>query len=176
MPANGADGTEPDPPETGEPRWDGRHESPAQRADRRWTELLQEVRVTQTGVQILFGFLLTVAFTPRFATLGETDRVIYVVTVVLGAATTGALVGPVAFHRIVSGHRLKAETVAWAARLTLVGVVLLLATVTSALLLILRIALHNAAVPWVVAGLVAWLVLCWFGLPGWALHRYERRK
>ncbi|MFI0914589.1 DUF6328 family protein [Streptomyces abikoensis] len=174
MSANGAAGT--DPPEAEGPRRDGRHESPAQRADRRWTELLQEVRVTQTGVQILFGFLLTVAFTPRFATLGDTDRAIYVVTVVLGAATTGALVGPVAFHRIVSGHRLKAQTVTWAARLTMAGVVLLLATVTSALLLILRIALHNAAVPWVVGGVVAWLVLCWFGLPGWALHRYERRK
>lgn len=164
------------PAEPGEPPRRGRHETPDERADRRWSELLQEVRVTQTGVQILFGFLLTVVFTPRFATLGHTDRVIYVVTVVLGAATTGALVGPVSFHRIVSGRRLKPQTVAWAARLTMTGVVLLLATVTSALLLILRIALHSAAVPYVVAGVVAWLVLCWFGLPGWALRRYGHRE
>lgn len=66
----------------------GRHESPEERADRRWNELLQEVRVIQTGVQILFAFLLTVAFTPRFATLEPTDKIIYVVTVLLGAATT----------------------------------------------------------------------------------------
>ncbi|MEV5376712.1 DUF6328 family protein [Streptomyces nondiastaticus] len=151
----------------------GRHETPEERADRRWGELLQEVRVTQTGVQILFGFLLTVAFTPRFATLDGTDRTIYVVTVMLGAATTGALIGPVSFHRIVSGRRIKPQTVAWAARLTLAGVVLLLCTVTSALLLILRVALHSPAVPWLVAGIVAWLVLCWFGLPGWALRRYR---
>ncbi|MGK5545931.1 DUF6328 family protein [Streptomyces sp. URMC 127] len=151
----------------------GRHETPEERADRRWGELLQEVRVTQTGVQILFGFLLTVAFTPRFAVLDETERTIYVVTVMLGAATTGALVGPVSFHRIVSGRRIKPQTVTWASRLTMLGIVLLLCTVTSALLLILRVVLHSAAVPWLVGSIVAWLALCWFGLPGWALHRYR---
>lgn len=149
----------------------GRHETPEQRADRRWNELIQEVRVAQTGVQILFGFLLTVVFTPRFATVTETDRMIYVVTVVLGAATTGALIGPVSFHRIVTGRRIKPETVVWVSRLTLVGIVLLLATVTSALLLILRVALHGAVVLWVVAGLVVWFLLCWFALPVWVLHR-----
>ncbi|QHC22647.1 DUF6328 family protein [Streptomyces sp. GS7] len=154
----------------------GRHETPEERADRRWSELLQEVRVIQTGVQILFGFLLTVVFTPRFAVLGQADRVIYVVTVLLGAATTGALVGTVTFHRLVTGHRLKPQTVLWASRLALVGVVLLLATVASALLLILRIALNGTAAPWVVAGLVAWFVLCWFALPAWVLHRYSSRQ
>ncbi|MEU1309282.1 DUF6328 family protein [Streptomyces cinnamoneus] len=151
---------------------EGRDESPEERADRRWNELLQEVRVAQTGVQILFGFLLTVVFTPGFASLGTTNKRIYVVTVLLGAATTGALIGPVSFHRLVTGRRLKPQTVTWASRMTLLGVVLLLATVASALLLILRIAMHNAAVPWVTGGLVTWLALCWFGLPAWARHRY----
>ncbi|MGX1761462.1 DUF6328 family protein [Streptomyces lydicus] len=153
----------------------GRHESPEERADRRWNELLQEVRVIQTGVQILFAFLLTVVFTPRFATLETTDKVIYVVTVLLGAATTGALIGTVTFHRLVTGHRLKPETVMWASRLALLGILLLLATVTSALLLILRIALHNSAVPWVVTGLVAWFVICWFVLPALVLRHYSSK-
>ncbi|GAO07839.1 hypothetical protein Sgleb_69710 [Streptomyces glebosus] len=154
----------------------GRHESPEERADRRWNELLQEVRVIQTGVQILFGFLLTVAFTPRFPTLSQTDQTIYVVTVLLGAATTGALIGTVTFHRLVTGHRLKPETVVWAGRLAMVGIVLLLATVASALLLILRIAMDDTAVPWIVTGLVAWFMLCWFALPAWVLHRYSDRE
>ncbi|WP_432142704.1 DUF6328 family protein [Streptomyces sp. bgisy084] len=154
----------------------GRHESAEERADRRWNELLQEVRVIQTGVQILFGFLLTVAFTPRFPTLSQTDQTIYVVTVLLGAATTGALIGTVTFHRLVTGHRLKPETVLWAARLSMVGIVLLLATVASALLLILRIAMDDTAVPWIVAGLVAWFMLCWFALPVWVLHHYSDRE
>ncbi len=150
----------------------GRPETEEQRADRRWNELLQEVRVTQTGVQILFGFLLTVVFTSRFATLEQTDKTIYVVTVLLGAATTGALIGPVTLHRLVTGRRIKPQTVILASRLTVVGVVLLLETVTSALLLILRVAMHNSAVPWIVGGLVGWFVLCWFALPVRARHRY----
>ncbi|MFD5409994.1 DUF6328 family protein [Streptomyces nojiriensis] len=150
----------------------GRNESVEERADRQWQELIQEIRVAQTGVQILFGFLLTVAFTPHFQGLPQTDKVIYIVTVVLGALATGALIGPVSFHRIVSGRRIKPEAVAWAARLTFTGLILLLATCTCALLLVLRVATHNAVVPWLVAGVLAWYLLCWFVLPLWARVRY----
>ncbi|MER6448076.1 DUF6328 family protein [Streptomyces venezuelae] len=151
---------------------DGRSETAEERADRQWQELIQEIRVAQTGVQILFGFLLTVAFTPHFQGLPQTDKTIYIVTVVLGALATGALIGPVAFHRIVAGRRIKPETVAWASRLTFTGLILLLATCTAALLLVLRVATHNAYVPWLVAGVLAWYLLCWFALPLWARVRY----
>ncbi len=148
----------------------GRNETEEERADRLWAELLQELRVAQTGVQILFAFLLTVVFQPRFADLSTTDRNIYVVTVVIGAATVGALVGPVSFHRLVTGRRLKPQTVMWASRLTLLGLVLLLCTMALALLLILRLALDSSLALWLVGGLVAWFVLCWFVLPVWARH------
>ncbi|TQK42889.1 hypothetical protein FBY35_4334 [Streptomyces sp. SLBN-118] len=146
----------------------GRDETPEERADRRWTDLLQELRVAQTGVQILFGFLLAVAFQPRFAQLSDTDRHIYLVTVLLGAATTGALVGPVSFHRLLTGQRLKPQTVDWASRLTVVGLVLLLCTMASALLLILRIVVADEVALWLVIGMVAWFIVCWFVLPFWA--------
>ncbi|MFD3946633.1 DUF6328 family protein [Streptomyces sp. NPDC058579] len=154
----------------------GRRETPEERADRRWSELMQEIRVAQTGVQILFGFLLTVVFAPRFTELSDTDRTIYVVTVSLAAAATGALIGPVSFHRIVAGRRLKPETVVWASRLTFVGLVLLLATLTSALLLVLRVATDDTFVPWLVTGLVAWYLLCWYVLPLWVRRRYTDRR
>lgn len=150
----------------------GRQETEEERADRRWTDLLQELRVAQTGVQILFGFLLAVVFQPRFTTLSDIDRNIYLVTVMLGAATTGALIGPVSFHRMLTGRRLKPQTVGWASRLTVVGLVLLLCTMASALLLILRVALHNSVALWLVAGMFLWFVLCWFVLPLWARIRY----
>ncbi|GGJ85340.1 hypothetical protein GCM10011583_16230 [Streptomyces camponoticapitis] len=153
----------------------GRDESPKERADRRWAELLQELRVAQTGIQLLFGFLLTVVFQTRFTKLSDTDTNIYVATVVLGAVTTGALIAPVSFHRMVTGRQLKPEAVEWASRLTVLGLVLLLCTMASALLLILRVALHNAVALWIVAGLVVWFVLCWFVLPAWALHSDNRR-
>ncbi|MEV5548494.1 DUF6328 family protein [Streptomyces sp. NPDC052309] len=140
-----------------------------------WTELIQEVRVAQMGVQILFAFLLTVVFTPKYDDLSDTDQAIYLVTVVLGAVTTGALIGPVSLHRIVSGRRIKPQAVRWASRLTVLGLVLLLATMAASLLLILRVATHDGFVPYLVAAVVAWYLLCWFGIPLWTRHRYLSR-
>lgn len=153
----------------------GRDESEEERADRMWSELMQEVRVAQMGVQILFGFLLTVVFTPKYADLGDTEKTIYLVTVVLGAAATGALIGPVSMHRLVSGRRVKPHAVQWASRLTFIGLVLLLATTTASLLLILRVATHNSFVPWLVSAVVAWYLVCWFLLPLWIRHRHTSK-
>ncbi|MFD4872186.1 DUF6328 family protein [Streptomyces sp. NPDC058420] len=158
-----------------EERRTGRDESEDERADRMWGELIQEVRVAQTGVQILFGFLLTVVFTPKYAELEHANQVLYIVTVVLGATATGALIGPVSLHRLVSGRRVKMQAVRWASRLTFVGLVLLLATMTAALLLILRVATHDGYVPWLVSGVVIWYLLCWFVLPMWTRHRHTTR-
>ncbi|WP_307826832.1 DUF6328 family protein [Streptomyces pactum] len=148
----------------------GRDETPEERADRRWGDLLQELRVAQTGVQILFGFLLTVVFQPGFGDLSDADRRIYVITVMLGAATTGVLIGPVSFHRLLTGKRLKPQTVVWASRLTLLGLALLLCTMASALLLVLRVVVRDAVAVWLVAAMVLWFVMCWFVLPVWARH------
>ncbi|WP_329213462.1 DUF6328 family protein [Streptomyces sp. NBC_01485] len=156
-------------------RGSGRDETEEERADRMWGELIQEIRVAQTGVQILFGFLLTVVFTPRYADLRHTDQVIYIVTVVLGACATGALIGPVSLHRLVSGRRVKPQAVRWASRLTFVGLLLLLATMTASLLLILRVATHDDYVPWLVSGVVVWYALCWFVLPLWTRYRHTTR-
>src|SRR5256885_441567 len=94
-----------------------RRETPTQRLDRNYAEILQEVRVAQTGVQLLLAFLLTVAFTPRFATLTDFERRVYVAALVLGgrrhraadrtgrvspAGLSAAAQGP---SSVVAGHR-----------------------------------------------------------------------
>ncbi|MFE3941709.1 DUF6328 family protein [Streptomyces sp. NPDC059118] len=158
-------------PPDGRGRDDGRHETPEERADRRWTDLLQELRVAQTGVQILFGFLLAVVFQPRFAEISDTDRTIYVITVLLGSATAAALIGPVSYHQLLTGRRLKPQTVTWASRMTVLGLGLLFCTMCSTLLLILRVALHNAVALWLVGGMALWFLICWLVLPAWALAR-----
>ena len=71
---------------------DGRNEGALQRADRNLIELLQELRVAQTGVQILFAFLLSLAFTDRFSALDPTQRTTYVVTLLLSVITTGLMI------------------------------------------------------------------------------------
>ncbi|MBW3709346.1 hypothetical protein DTB58_36695 [Streptomyces griseus] len=154
-----------------EPRGRGREETHEERADRQWSELLQELRVAQTGVQILFGFLLAVVFQSRFEDLGDIDRDIYVVTVMPAAATAAALIGPVSYHRLLTGRRMKPETVIWASRMTVLGLVLLFCTMCSTLLLILRVALHNETALWLVGGMALWFVACWFVFPVWALAR-----
>ncbi|MFF3322570.1 DUF6328 family protein [Streptomyces sp. NPDC002889] len=157
-------------------RGHGRDETEEERADRRWGDLLQELRVAQTGVQILFGFLLTVAFQPRFGELSDTDRTLYSVTVMLGAATTGVLIGPVSMHRLLTGQRLKPQTVVWASRLTVLGLFLLLCTMACALLLILRVVLADTLASWLVAGMVVWFVLWWFVVPVWGRATYRTRE
>lgn len=78
---------------------DGRDETPNERADRNWTEVLQELRLMQTGTQILAGFLLALAFQPAFADLSTGQRVFYLVLLVLAtlSAIAALLVGVVAF-------------------------------------------------------------------------------
>ncbi|WP_182608552.1 DUF6328 family protein [Streptomyces alkaliphilus] len=156
----------------------GRDETEEERADRRWNELLQEVRVAQTGGQVLLAFLLGAAFAPRFEELTTPQVYLYILTVALGAASTGALIGPVTLHRFVTGRRLKPETVDLASILTVIGLFLLLCTITCAMLLITLLVLGSTTAYWIVLALFVWFVLCWFALPLYALWRqkHDRRR
>jgi hypothetical protein len=71
-----------------------------ERLNRNFSELLQELRVTQTGVQILTGFLLTLPFTDRFNTLDTLQKGVYLGVLVGSVIATGLIIAPVAFHRM----------------------------------------------------------------------------
>lgn len=106
-----------------------RDETPAERNDRKWAELLQELRVMQTGVQLLAGFLLTLPFQQRFASLDQVQRGLYLGLVVLAALTTALVMAPVAVHRRLTGLHIKDRLVRTAHRLVagvLIGVALLI--------------------------------------------------
>ncbi len=108
---------------------DGRPESAAQRADRNWADVLQELRVLQTGTQILTGFLLALAFQPAFADLSDPQRTGYLVLVALSALTAILALAPVALHRAVFHRGVKPVVVrfghrALIAALTAVAVLL----------------------------------------------------
>ena len=144
---------------------DERGEGPLRRADRNMIELLQELRVAQTGVQILFVFLLSLSSTERFGRIEEFQRWTYVVTLLLSVLTAGLLVGPAAAHRIMFAHGVKAATVELGQRLFLIGLGVLALTLTGAVLLVLEVAVGRAfGVPMAaVVGVV--LVGLWFVLP-----------
>jgi hypothetical protein len=126
---------------------------------RNWNELLQEIRVTQTGVQILTGFLLTVPFSARFDELSAAQRWVYAAVLGGSVLTTGLVVAPVAFHRAMFRHHRRVLLVHMGDRFARLGLMTLAATVSGVLYLALDIAIGRTA------GLVA-LVLSALGLIG----------
>lgn len=183
MTVNEIDGTPVDLPQAGwspeaHDEWNflARRETPTQRLDRNYAEILQEVRVAQTGVQLLLAFLLTVAFTPRFATLTEFERRVYVAALVLGAAATALLIAPAAFHRLVFQRRLKRQLVLASSRFALCGLTLLMLSIGSALLLILSVTLGPAPAAWFTAGALGWFALWWFVVPMWSRMRNSETR
>jgi len=145
-----------------------RGETLDQLLDRNLAELLQELRVAITGVQILFAFLLGLAFTARFETLGGFDRTVYTVALLSTALATVVLIAPVSFHRLVFRRRQKAALVAVADRLLLVGLGLLVLAITSAALLILDVVLGRTAGLLGGGVVAATALLTWYVLPLWA--------
>ena len=123
----------------------GRHETPEERSDRNWNELLQELRVMQTGVQILTGFLLTLPFQSRFQELQEYQRIWYLVLVALATLTTGLVIAPVATHRAVFGRHVKARLVRSADRMTRAALLALAVTVTGVIGLVFDVVVGRAA-------------------------------
>jgi hypothetical protein len=114
--------------------FDGRHETAAERSDRNWNDILQELRVTQTGTQIISGFLLTLAFQSRFAALDLGEIVLYGILVALAAASTGLGLAAVALHRARFRHHDKPRVVTIASRL-LVATVWVVAVLSAGVVL-----------------------------------------
>jgi hypothetical protein len=96
----------------------GRNETYEERLDRKWNDLLQELRVMQTGVQLTAGFLLTLPFQEPFADLDTVQRRVYLFLVVMAGLTTAMVLAPVAVHRSLSGRHVKERVVATAHQVT----------------------------------------------------------
>ncbi len=154
-----------------EQEYSRRGESTAERLDRNYNELLQELRVAQAGVQILFAFLLSLAFTQRFGQANSFQRTTYVVTLLFAAGAAALLIAPVAFHRIVFRQRQKDDLVDASNRLALGGLGMLLVAMVGAVLLILDVVLGGSRALLLTAAVAAWFVGFWVVLP---LTRRER--
>src|SRR5947208_10981583 len=114
----------------------GRDETDVERLDRNLAELLQELRVAQTGVQVLFAFLLVLPFNNRFAHVSAYERGVYFATLLLAAAATLFLIAPSAHHRILFRLQEKRHVVLVANYLALAGTGCLALAMTGAVLLI----------------------------------------
>ena len=153
--------------------WDeqARHETETERLDRNWGDLLQELRVTQTGVQFLTGFLLTLPFQQRFTSLAHDEKVVYLVTVAASVLATGFLVFPVSLHRVLFRRHARAEMVRAAHRSALAGLTLLTVAVVGVVEVVFAVVVGPAA-GWVAAAVAAVaLVGLWAVLPLSLRHR-----
>ena len=152
---------------------DPRQETAEQRDDRNLNELIQELRVAGLGVQVLFGFLLSLPFSARFSQVGTGLRDLYLATVILAAMAIVLLAGPVAYHRLVFRRGMKERLVRFANLLAILGLTTVGAAVLAAVLL----------VTWYVAGALAGGLITavigvmlgglWFAVP--LISRREQR-
>lgn len=150
-----------------------REESVAHRVDRNFAELLQELRVLETGVQILFAFLLSIAFQQRFAMTDAFQRWTYVTTLIATAITIGLVVAPVAIHRFTFHEGLKDELVVVTSHLAIAGLATLLVAVIGSMLLVLDWVINRPFAITVSAVFGAAFVLLWFVEP---IRRRTRRR
>lgn len=146
-------------------------ESEAERVQRNWTEILQELRVIQTGSQILTGFLLTLAFQPRFADLDPLQRTLYLALVATAALTTILGLAPVSLHRTLFRQGAK-ETIVRVAdivmKITLATVGL---TLAGTVVLIFDVVLGRAAALIAGGGALAVILVAWITIPAISLRR-----
>jgi hypothetical protein len=140
-------------------------ETEHERLTRNYNELLQELRVTQTGVQILTGFLLTLPFTSRFRSLDEVQKFSYLGVLIGSVLATGLFIGPVAFHRALFRRGRRPWLVRAANRSARAGLFCLGLTTSGVVWLVFDLVLNRVAA--YVAGslCLSFFAVLWVGVP-----------
>jgi uncharacterized protein DUF6328 len=139
-------------------------EDEADRLDRELIELLNELRVVMPGVQVLFGFLLTVPFQQRFQIVDDFQRIVYFVTLLLTAASAAFLMAPSAFHRLTFREGQKPYLIQLGTRQAIAGMVLLAFAMNGVILLLTDVLFGSLTVALTVAGMSSLFGWLWFGL------------
>jgi len=147
-------------------------ETAAERDDRNLIELLQELRVAGLGVQVLFGFLLSLPFTTRFVRLSHPQRELYVASLVLAAVSTALLMAPVAYHRLVFRRHEKERLVRAANVMAILGLAAVGLAISAAVLLVVSYVDQGPPVVIIPVFIACLFALLWFALP---LVRRESR-
>jgi uncharacterized membrane protein len=140
-------------------------ESRKERTTRRWNEMLQELRVAQTGVQVLTGFLLTVPFSQGFTSLDKVDKVAYLLTVTSSILAAGLLIAPVAFHRVLFRKKEKEWVVEAANVSSRFGLGMLGLTMSGVMFLVFDVVASTTAAVIATSATAVLLVALWLVVP-----------
>jgi Family of unknown function (DUF6328) len=141
----------------------GRNESDVERADRNWLELIQELRVAQTGIQVLAGFLLTLPFSSRFGEITDLHRLMFLVAFSLAVITIGLMTAPVSLHRVLFAKNEKETLVRLGSFFAKTGLASLGLTLVAVVILIFGVVVNDTA------GFVAGAVVFTFYTLGWVV-------
>jgi O-antigen/teichoic acid export membrane protein len=150
----------------------GDSETEKERLERNFADLLQELRVAQTGVQILFAFLLTLPFAARFGEIDGFDKIVYLVALVAATGAAAMIISPVAYHRVLFRRGRKADLVKSAHRMASGGLALLVVAMVGAILLAADVVIGRVAAAIIAAVAAATFGLLW-GLLPWRARRGE---
>ena len=146
-------------------RQDPRRETLAQRDDRNFGELVQELRVVGLGVQVLFGFLLSLPFTVKFSGLSQGQRDLYVACITLASVATVLLLGPVAFHRLVFRAGMKESLVRFSNVMAIFGLTAVAGAVLTAVFLVVGYVAGTLPGALITALVGVMCAALWFALP-----------
>lgn len=145
----------------------GRHETPEQTADRNWNELLQELRVSQTGVQLLTGFLMVLPFQQQFTDLTQLQRRGYLVALACSVLAIGLFIAPVITHRLLFQRHRKARLVHIGHRLALGGLAAAASAIVAVIWLIVGLVVGATAGVVAAVVAVAFFGVVWVAVPLW---------
>ncbi|HEY0475336.1 MAG TPA: DUF6328 family protein [Kribbella sp.] len=151
-------------------RYVRQEEDAGERLDRQWNELLQELRLAQAGTQILFAFLLTIAFSNRFPSADQFTHDVFVGTLVASALAVGLFLAPVSFHRILFQKKMRDRMIPIAGRMAAGGLFFLILATAGGILIAVDVVLPRKAALIVVGFVVAWFVVFWYAVPLWVRH------
>jgi O-antigen/teichoic acid export membrane protein len=150
-----------------------RDETPTERLDRQFEDILQELRVSQAGVQILFAFLLGIAFTQVFAEIADWQRDVYIATLIATVLATVLFIGPVSYHRMVFRQRKRQSLVNASNAMAILGLLFLMLAVIGSVLLVVSVVLGQTWATWTTAGVAVVFLVVWYALP--LSHRLRGR-
>ena len=138
---------------------------PAETINRNWTELIQELRSTQTGVLVLTAFLLTLPYSDKFDTIDSVQRIAYLLVLTGAIAATAVIMSPIAYHRILFRRGRRPWLVATANRVARTALALVALTTSGAVFLTFDLTVgRTSAVVASIVALIGYLVL-WVGVP-----------
>ncbi len=140
-------------------------ETEKERIDREIIELLNELRVTLPGVQVLFAFLLVVPFQQGFSALSDVQRAIYLFALLATTASTILLMTPASYHRLRFRARDKLRMLFISNRLVIVGMALMALAITASVYLIVELVLGQLAGLGVVALALVGFGVFWYAVP-----------